>query len=363
MENLLRQIPNIDHDKIIKESQNDLKQCQKAGEAQAECVILVNQKYIRKFPQMKDLVYPWANYDWDYTTFIDNNYNKNKTGATNRPTFGALFDNISANAKLTKGFIFDANPNKKSRAGVSDLPECNPKQSDYQGCLINNQLKRQQTTQEPPYPDYFFNKPTTGLYSSSYFIKTGDCPKPSLSEKECKEKGYTWIKNNLIGNGRCFKPKYSYIMNKPGIQLDTGDLNEVNRGLGELTKLSTQVWDNADGVDPNASNSLTSDVNRGVAASQSAVETSFLATNAILSLFDGNVPSIMGDGMSINPITLKRVMEGQNTKDFITMKCEGFTSCPNIFVPNKKVVWWSNVLFAILLVSMFIIILNFSGSK
>ncbi len=77
MENLLRQIPNIDHDKIIKEYQNDLKQCQKAGEAQAECVILVNQKYIRKFPQMKDLVYPWANYDWDYTTFIDNNYNKN----------------------------------------------------------------------------------------------------------------------------------------------------------------------------------------------------------------------------------------------------------------------------------------------
>ena len=97
MESILKNLKTLPNSEaIITDYQNDIKLCKKAGEKETDCIKLVDLKYTRKFPVLKDLVYPWVNYDWDYTTFVDNNYNKGKTGATDSPSLGGLFDDMDA---------------------------------------------------------------------------------------------------------------------------------------------------------------------------------------------------------------------------------------------------------------------------
>ena len=244
MEVLLKTIPNSD--KIIQEYKNDIALCKKAGEKEFDCIKLVDLKYTRKYPALKDLVYPWVNYDWDYTTFVDNNYNNKVTGATDRATLGGLFDNMDAMTTLGKGYIFNANPGSNSQAGTSDLTQCDPTSNDYAGCTILNEIRQSGKGQAPPYPDSFFNKSLSGENSSSYYIKAGTCPKPELNHKECLSKGYQWIGNPLFDAtpaslrpsdfipGSCFKPKYAYIKNTPGLELDFGDIANINKDLGDL---------------------------------------------------------------------------------------------------------------------------------
>ena len=63
------------------------------------CMKAVGAKYFRKIGPMNDFVYPWNNFDWDYTSYVDKNYNSDITGASTKPTMKALEDNIMALGK------------------------------------------------------------------------------------------------------------------------------------------------------------------------------------------------------------------------------------------------------------------------
>lgn len=330
MEMILKTIPNSEN--IIKEYKNDIKKCREAGEKELDCIKLVDLKYTRKFPEIKDMVYPWVNYDWDYTTFVDNNYNKDVTGATDSPTFGALFDNMDAMVKLNNGYIFNANPGKSSVAAISDLPTCDPKSTDYAGCKIINELRQSTNNQQPPFSDKFFNKTLTGENSSSYFIRGGSCPKPNLNKEECETKGYSWIGNSLMPgdmSGSCFKPKYAYIKNTPGIKLDLGALTNIDNG---------------------SSNNL-----------QSSQDT----INSLLSIYKGEVPSVMGDAMSLNPLALLNILNGKSTSDFSSMSCEDFigTCYTQKRQLTKRSSWWITFLFLMILIVISFILFSFRTIK
>lgn len=74
------------------------------------CMKAVGAKYFRKIGPMNDFVYPWNNFDWDYTSYIDKNYNADITGASAEPTMKGLYNNMGALAKIGSGYLFDPNP-------------------------------------------------------------------------------------------------------------------------------------------------------------------------------------------------------------------------------------------------------------
>ena len=95
------------------------------------------------------------------------------------------------------GFIKTANPGKNAIAGISDIDQCQKGSPTYKGCNIINNIKDSMRKQSPPYPDAFFKRSLIGENSSSYFIRTGNCEKSNLNEKECKRKKYSWVSNPL----------------------------------------------------------------------------------------------------------------------------------------------------------------------
>jgi hypothetical protein len=151
----------------------------------------------------KNDIYPYLNYDWNYTTFIDNNYNSDITGATPDGNFTALFKNPIAMGKLMKGYLLDNNPNSKSKSGVDDSLNCTT-----EDCKVMNEIRDAYKTQTPPKKNSFFSKKLDGENSSSFYFKIGTCKK-DLDQKSCEKKGAKWLSN------QCYEDRYAYVNNKP----------------------------------------------------------------------------------------------------------------------------------------------------
>ena len=239
---------------------NDYLKCLDYG-GDTECYKRIFNKYLRKFPLIKDSIYPWNNYDWDYAQFIDNHYSPIALGASPKGTFDALWKNIIALMKIGDAMIFAANPNSRSEAGnkhnsQSDVRNCGllmraalknganeissyAKNGEFYNvtrathrmtkkiksfqtlCPFMKQLKHYfYQNQREPYPGFLrkYNIPKKALRgegSSSYFIKVGYCQaKKPKTKNSCQQKGYAWW-----GSGGCWYPKYAFVDNKPGMNL------------------------------------------------------------------------------------------------------------------------------------------------
>jgi hypothetical protein len=301
--------------KKIKQFRNEIDKCKKeGGQLASDCVEKTSLKYLREVPGMKDMVYPWINYDWSYDTYIDNNYNKKKTGATDAGTFKALFKNPIAMEKILSGFTISSNPNNKSKAGQSDIPNCN----GNKGCQLLNSIRKSYLDQKQPYKDPFFNKKLDGEMSSSYFIKTGTCPISNLSKQQCIDKGYDWVSNPLYDNtpsflrpkhflpGSCFKSKYSYIKNNSGFDFK---------------------------IPKNKKNSKTIDT-----------------LNNNLKKFKGIIPSFTNDLLSLSPGNIYDVLKGRDNSFITNMKCN------ESFCNYKKIIGVTNEEYIFIFITIFLFI-------
>lgn len=281
---------NILDTKLLKEYRTELKLCDNLGKEIDKCIEVVNTKYLRKLPQMKNMVYPWNNYDWGYDTYVDKTYNKNKTGATPDGTFAGLFKNPMAMMEIMKGFTLDANPNSGSKAGITDRPDC----GSNKNCQVIEKIKKNK--QEVPYPDPFFEKSLDGKSASSYFIQTGVCRKPKMSKKQCLDKKYNWVENPLFSKtpaylrppnfveGTCFKPRYGYLNNKSGfnIKLPKSDNDLAKKGINQSIGM----------------------------------------LNDVMSKFEGILPSFINDISKLSPNNIYQISQGKSTDDFTIMDCE-----------------------------------------
>jgi hypothetical protein len=203
----------------------------------------------------KEYAFPINNYNYNYKTFIDNNYSIGSMGVNSNPTLSQFKNNIRALDNFTKPLIIDPIPTPNSVAGVGDVDF-----SDKQAA----ERARRGFTQQPPYNRFRTEYPesqypTRGIYSSSYFVQSGFCPVNSATSREqclSRDKNYIWMNNPLSipnpaklffqnqknvtppSNGTCFKPRYSYVNNAndnglvegliPGIIGDVIDMNPGN---------------------------------------------------------------------------------------------------------------------------------------
>lgn len=236
----------------------DCKICNREG-GNKSCFDAAEQKLKRSFPGIRDSIYPWKNYDWNYSNFVDNNYHPMTTGASPSGDIRSLIRNVKAMIKIADGYVSDANPNIYSEPGkiTNDRPDiygdlkahdCKGLSMSSSGSINFDNARRKaciartkveySNKQKMPYKDRFFympdgigemsgknekgrfwaSGPTKGKRSSSYFIKIGNCPRPDIIKKiNCIKRGYNW-KNN-----ECNQTRYAYINNEPGMNIASYD--------------------------------------------------------------------------------------------------------------------------------------------
>jgi len=189
----------------------------------SECLDIADIKLIRQFPFIRDSIYPWKNYDWSYSNFVNNNYSAKATGSSKRGS--KIGNNIDIFFNLFDAYFKSPNPSNSSVAGVksktSDYPVygCN---GDRAICSNRHKIKYGQK-QTMPYDNDFFKKNLlSGEYSSSYFQKVGFCDRPDIKNRyKCDKNKFVWINDpadeGQIPTGNCYQPKYVYIDNTPGL--------------------------------------------------------------------------------------------------------------------------------------------------
>ncbi len=190
--------------------------CKTEGQNDFVCHNMALEKLMRNMPIVKNSVYPWKNYDWDYGNFIDNNYSAKATGSS--PNGKQYLNNLKITFKLLQAYLTDPNPNSDSIPGGTDS------NSDYPiyGCTGNNEVfckarnkLRNKDPQNAPYDDKFFKKYSlVGKEASSYFVKVGTCPKSKYKTKDiCEKQGHTWTSDE------CYADRYAFINNTPGLKI------------------------------------------------------------------------------------------------------------------------------------------------
>jgi len=218
----------------------DIQNCKNAGgSTEFDCVQLAIEKFTRMKPEFKNMVYPWKNFDWDYTRYIDNNYSSADTGVTDEGSFSALFTNPAALFKIAKGYLLDPNPGNNSQALRSDQTNCwRVPYEDRMSCFTMNSIRASYNDIPQPTisngrgkpPSNFLNKkPLNGNSSSSYYYKMGTCP-IEMDEKECKKNKYEYVGET------CYRPRYNYINNTPY----EGNVPSVIHGLTNIEPIN--LW-------------------------------------------------------------------------------------------------------------------------
>lgn len=212
--------------------------CAKNGKNDYKCHEMAKQNLKRRLPFYNKNIYPWKNYDWNYGNYVYNNYGPEATGAEAGDDFGTLFKNVDAMIKLFNGFISDPIPNNKSEAGIMKGPNSEDnRDSDYPfDCNTpecqTTQVVRTGFIDKPPTTDDFLKRNLKGEFSSSYYFKAGNCPRPDLkTQSECESKGFLWSptimdrvtklfkttesENEENKEGTCSQPRYAFIDNSP----------------------------------------------------------------------------------------------------------------------------------------------------
>jgi hypothetical protein len=89
-----------------------------------ECSNAIANKYLRELPFMKNLIYPWKNYDWDYSGYVEKYYEpKANYGASDNSSLTTIVRNVNAIINLIDGLLTDPNPSGDKQS----IGEPNPK--------------------------------------------------------------------------------------------------------------------------------------------------------------------------------------------------------------------------------------------
>ena len=131
----LNDIPNSSMNEIFGESEErdnlydqfktDYSQCCDVnGKHRNNCKRAVKQSYYRRLPGISTLVYPWRNYDFNYSNVLDKKINMKAIGASSSGSMGSMMDNTKAAIKIYSAAMIDPIPDKNDKANVTDRINC-----------------------------------------------------------------------------------------------------------------------------------------------------------------------------------------------------------------------------------------------
>jgi hypothetical protein len=213
---------------------------------------------IRQETQEWKNIYPIVNHDFNYDQYAKSIYNPFSLGITNDTETDSMFDGGTRLLNYVGAIVNNPMPMDGTIAGISDIdPE------DTQLRQIKNQYKQMPL----PYPSFRKDYPeskfqTTGIGSSSYFLKVDDtCPSKITSEEDCIKQGFKWIKtppsmtpdisgfyqptkttippkSNVVeekSEGTCWKPRFLYLDNSAkGIGIMRGLIPSIMNDVSQL---------------------------------------------------------------------------------------------------------------------------------
>jgi hypothetical protein len=184
---------------------------------------------LRQVPIFKHQAYPWNNHDFDYQQVVKNKYTPEKLGISCSPCLSTTINDMINLPNFLKPIMEDPIPDGSAVAGKTDVDESDQSQV---------KLKQEYARMPEPYPGFLKEYPEyasqlSGEGASSYFMHTGFCKAPSIKDSDsCTKKGFTWVPNpikvpkqaakffpglnTLDKMGGCYKPRYSFVNNKPG---------------------------------------------------------------------------------------------------------------------------------------------------
>lgn len=103
---------NIQYLQNMADMLREQNQClEMGGKYSNQCTIAIANKYTRMLPFMKNLVYPWRNYDWDYSMYVEKYYEPKKNfGASDSHSITAIIRDVNSIINLIDGLLVDPNP-------------------------------------------------------------------------------------------------------------------------------------------------------------------------------------------------------------------------------------------------------------
>jgi hypothetical protein len=111
----------------------------------------------------KNYAYPLNNYEFNYKGLVDNEYKPEKLGINGRGSVNQFRHNLRQTGKYYDGLIFAGNPNKKSIAGVSDVPLENASERIQKKANAEKGMPYRKFRNDYSEKEY----PTNGKFSSS----------------------------------------------------------------------------------------------------------------------------------------------------------------------------------------------------
>ena len=230
-------------------------------------------------PELKTYIWPWNNFDFDYSNFVYNNYDPTllKNYGSNGYKYTMQGDGY---LDVTENDLIMMADNYKSMLRTDPIPNQNTFAGKvgtdgdvFPGETQLKKVKEAYNKITEPYPGFrkeykqFFirnfgnQNPPAGRHSSSYFIRTGNCPMPDITDAaECKQKGFQWNPVLSIVDGsiqsffpsqkatkktaKCFKPRYAFIDNSPGSLYpgnDVGTVPTISKTMSNLNPLELSL--------------------------------------------------------------------------------------------------------------------------
>jgi hypothetical protein len=200
----------------LKQYQDDCRTCAAFGNAK-ECMEASQVNLRRNLPFSANNIYPWRNYDWNYSNHTANNYSTKALPAGGNSVAGFLQSGRNV-ANTIAAFIDSPSPSPNTNSNIpnqnSDYPvfEC---KNDIR-CISTERVRRN-LNQKAPTTDSFLKKNLQGENSSSFYYKVGICRRPDIkTQGDCENRGYTWSPDTFDKNtGFCRQPRYAFINNTP----------------------------------------------------------------------------------------------------------------------------------------------------